>query len=254
MYGSSAGLSDLNASHFFSGNLGGEQEIAAIWAAVRLIRAGCRGLLRELTLLAQSAGILCDSTFASLQGSPALDISPAELRHCPVLPAEGASAALAAAVEASLPCPLPADEPEDAAWDAAASQQLTSGLANSLVADQPEVSVRVRDTHAHTRTMHVVVLTQSRRRRPVVVRSGLKTDSCSPCGMCAHSRATISAIRYAPHHRCFEFLLATCPATLKRRVPLSQRVLASADIPSFRHTGVTWRISGQSLLHGWRHR
>lgn len=120
--------------------------MAAIWAAVRLIRAGCRGLLRELTLLAQSAGILCDSTYASLQGSPQVDLSPSELRHCPVLPAEGASAALAAAVEASLRCPLYADEPEDAAWDAAASQPQAQVL--GLAADRPQLPARVRAMHA----------------------------------------------------------------------------------------------------------
>lgn len=125
--------------------MGGEQEMAAIWAAVRSIRAGCRGLLRELTLLAQSAGVLCDSTYASLQGNPQPDVSPAELRACPVFPPEGAVAALAAAVEASLRCPLYADQPEDAAWDAVASRQQTpSGYPASVVAaSRPQLPVRV---------------------------------------------------------------------------------------------------------------
>ena len=121
--------------------MGGEQETASIWAAVRLIRAGCRGLLRELTLLAQSAGILCDSTYASLEGNLQSDLSPSELRQCPVLPAEGASAALAAAVEASLQCPLFADEPEDSVWDAAASQQDAHGSASDSLG--PQLAARV---------------------------------------------------------------------------------------------------------------
>lgn len=148
--------------------------MAAIWAAVRLIRAGCRGLLRELTLLAQSAGILCDSTYASLQGSPQFDLSPSELRHCPVLPAEGASAALAAAVEASLPCPLYAEEPEDAAWDAS---QLVQGLAaKHLAAGTNQVASRVRDVHVRTRPVYAAVLTRSMQalsgRRPIWTEGG----------------------------------------------------------------------------------
>ena len=148
--------------------------MAAIWAAVRLIRAGCRGLLRELTLLAQSAGILCDSTYASLQGSPQLDLSPSELRHCPVLPAEGASAALAAAVEASLRCPLYADEPEDAAWDAAASQPQAQGFGTA--AGRHELPALVRALHTRASPLYAAILKRRTQalsgRRPIWTEGG----------------------------------------------------------------------------------
>ncbi len=93
------------------GNLGGEAETAAIWAAVRVIRAGCRGLLRELMALALEAGVLCEEEPAlagdAQQEAHAHDAPHApQLKMCAFPPAGGAVAALAAAVEASLHCPL----------------------------------------------------------------------------------------------------------------------------------------------------
>ncbi len=101
------------------GNLGGEAETAAIWAAVRHIRAGCRGLLREMTQLAANAGVLCDDedegAADDTQASSAGDTH--ELHACAAPPTGGAAAALAAAVESSLDCPLWIDEPLDEVAD-----------------------------------------------------------------------------------------------------------------------------------------
>ena len=198
-----------------AGHLGGEQETAAIWAAVRLIRAGCRGLLRELTVLAQSAGILCDSSYASLEGSPQSDLSPSELRQCPVLPAEGASAALAAAVEASLPCPLYADEYEDRGWDAAASQQDAYGSpSDHLAPGRPQQATRVSDVRDACPHMYAAILRQRTcRRRLGAAPFGLKAVSCSQCATCVHNLATSSAICCAPRRRCFAFPRVTRRAT-----------------------------------------
>jgi hypothetical protein len=99
-----------------TGNLGGEAETAAIWAAVRVIRAGCRGLLRQLMELAQQAGVLCEEDADALPQDEAAhgEAHPPQLHACELQPAGGAAAALAAAVEASLHCPLwGADEEDD---------------------------------------------------------------------------------------------------------------------------------------------
>ena len=175
--------------------------------------------MRELTLLAQSAGILCDSTYASLEGNPQLDLSPSELRQCPVLPAEGASAALAAAVEASLPCPLYADEPEDSAWDAAASQQDARSGALEHLAPGPEHMARVRDVHACAHPdacLHTDA--SSRRRRRGAVRFGLKAESCSPYATCARNQATTLATCCVRPRQCFAYLRDTCRTVQKRCV------------------------------------
>lgn len=90
----------------FAGNLGGEAETAAIWAAVRLIRAGCRGLLHQLMELAHDAGVLCDDALARAEPSGDGASRPEQLHFCAVQPHDGPAEALAAAIEASLHCPL----------------------------------------------------------------------------------------------------------------------------------------------------
>ena len=132
-----------------AGNLGGEAELAAIWAAVRVIRAGCRGLLRELMQLAHDAGVLCDESVPAVQaasGTTAAEQLPPELDECPVPPPGGAVAALVAAVEASLHCPLwgsendaedAAELPDDPALGADLRLRLAGGAAR---ADNARVS------------------------------------------------------------------------------------------------------------------
>jgi hypothetical protein len=82
---------------------------------VRVIRAGCRGLLRQLMELAQEAGVLCEDVADALPQDelPHGEAHPPQLHACELQPVGGPAAALAAAVEASLHCPLWGTDEED---------------------------------------------------------------------------------------------------------------------------------------------
>ena len=101
-----------------------QQQLQRTWAAVRSIRAGCRGVVAHLTELAIHMGILCTLkgehegvVYDELHGVT-LVRSPLRDGHghhhpgagdpfpCPVQPEQGASMALASALDASMECPV----------------------------------------------------------------------------------------------------------------------------------------------------
>jgi protein-tyrosine-phosphatase len=99
-----------------------QQQLQRTWAAVRSIRAGCRGVVAHLQELAIHMGILCtlkgehggvvyDSDHGvTLVRSPLRDGNgqhgPSDPFPCPVQPEQGASMALASALDASMECPV----------------------------------------------------------------------------------------------------------------------------------------------------
>ena len=97
-----------------------QQQLQRTWAAVRSIRAGCRGVVAHLQELAIHMGILCtlkgenggvmydDEHGVTLVRSPLRDgqHGASDPFPCPVQPEQGASMALASALDASMECPV----------------------------------------------------------------------------------------------------------------------------------------------------